>query len=309
MTAARIFGALGRILMAAGALILLFVAYQLWGTQISTHQAQGDLRAEFEQVLAAATTTTTTSSTVVPDAIPAPSDLPPPVPGEPMGRIVIPSIGVDYIFLEGVDLPLLQDGPGHFPSTPRPGQAGNAALAGHRTTFAAPFHRLDELQPGDPIEITTVQGDFRYEVMEQPPAEEGGPPLGHFIVQPADVWILDQGPLNTLTLMACHPKYSAAQRIVVTAELVGTPAPTTATPEPGPDALPDEGRDLLLTNESEALGPALAWATLAAAIAAAIWWAGRRWRRWPAYLLGAVPFLVVLYLCFEQIARLMPAAY
>ena len=120
----------------------------------------------------------------------------------------------------------LRKGPGHYRTTPNPGQAGNAAIAGHRTTYGAPFHRVDELEPGDPIFVTTAQGVFEYRVLGFP-NPEGGEDVGYFIVDPSDTWVLDQTPgRNLLTLTACHPKFSARQRIIVQAELVGDPAPT-----------------------------------------------------------------------------------
>ena len=64
--------------------------------------------------------------------------------------------------VQGVDLWLLDEGPGHFPGTPLPGQPGNAAIAGHRTTYMAPFNRIDELEPGDTIDVTTLQGTFQF---------------------------------------------------------------------------------------------------------------------------------------------------
>ena len=103
-----------------------------------------------------------------------------------------------------------------------PGQPGNASVAGHRTTWGAPFNRIDELDPGDEITVRTVQGTFVYRVVEQDSGK------GHFIVTPDRVDVLDQDFTehpNRLTLTACHPKFSAAQRIIVVAELVGAPAP------------------------------------------------------------------------------------
>jgi sortase A len=330
VTIARILSGLGRALVAAGVLLLLFVAFQLWGTGLRTAQAQDRLEEEFERRLAEVSATDgaaadTTTPTEVPPVDPAvteppvqdgpadPADLPPPVDGDPLGRIRIEAIGVDFTFVEGDSLLRLQDGPGHFPSTPLPGQPGNAALAGHRTTFLAPFHRLDELVEGDVIEVTTLQGRFRYEVLAQPPAYEGAEPLGHFIVQPEDVWILDPTEENLLTLMACHPKYSAAQRIVVRAALVGAPAPETPRPGPveGEDDLPSE----LLTNEPAAKGPALAYSAATLGLWAAAWAVARRWRAWRSwrwwatYAVALAPFAVLLYLTFEQLSRLFPAGY
>ena len=110
-----------------------------------------------------------------------------------------------------------------------PGNPGNAAIAGHRTTYGAPFHNIDQLAPGDEIIVTTLQGEFRYEVLPQPTDEvdDSGEPVmrGNFIVAPSQVEVLDDFGDNRLTLTACHPKYSARQRIVVVAQLVEEPAP------------------------------------------------------------------------------------
>ncbi len=209
----------------AGVLVLLLVVYQLWGTGIHTSEAQDNLRKQFSQDQASAasratTTPTTTASTPHPAAD---GSIPVPKPGDPIGTIDIPRIGSNFVMVEGVDLKYLSEGPGHFPGTPLPGQAGNAAVAGHRTTYKAPFNRIDELQPGDEIFITTLQGKFTYKVMAQAPAVPGGPALGHRVVKPNAVEILADKGRNQLTLMACNPKYYATQRIVVEALLVGNP--------------------------------------------------------------------------------------
>jgi sortase A len=167
MRLAKVLGAVGRTFITAGVLILLFVAYQLWGTGIRTAQAQNRLEDDFAQVLqqAETSTTSTTETTVTtsPDD-PTTTETVPPIPpvpeGEATARIQIPAIGVDKIVVEGISLQDLKKGPGHYPETPLPGQEGNAAIAGHRTTYGAPFHRLDELEPGDEITVTTVQGEF-----------------------------------------------------------------------------------------------------------------------------------------------------
>ena len=320
VTLARVLGAIGRTLIAAGVLLLAFVAYQLWGTGLHTARAQADLERQFEQQLAETTTTTSTTAPVAPttsiEVGPAdPAGLAPPAKGDPLGRIVIDRIGVDFIFVEGVDLLYLQDGPGHFPSTPFPGQPGNAALAGHRTTYLAPFHRLDELQPGDPVEITTVQGTFRYEVLPQAGDAPGAPPSGHRIVAPDALEILDDKGDDRLTLMACHPKYSAAQRIVVEAVMVGPPAAPTPQAEPAEVDLPEVALDSLAGNDPSARGPAVAWSLAAGAVWLAAWLVARRWRAWRSgwwwltYGLALVPFTVLLYAAFENIAKLLPAAY
>ena len=145
--------------------------------------------------------------------------------GSAIARIQIPSLGVDKTVVEGVRVSDLRKGPGHYPATPMPGQAGNAAIAGHRTTYGAPFGEVDKLLPGDQIIVTTIQGEFTYEVVPQ------GEGHGHLIVAPTAVEVLDQDfsdHPNRLTLTACHPKGSARQRIIVVGALVSEPAPTYA---------------------------------------------------------------------------------
>ena len=204
MRLAKFLGALGRICISTGVLILLFVAYQLWGTGIQTAQAQDDLKQDFTTILDNSASTTT-----LPPGAPSPPParpIEPTVPGDPMALIVIPKIGVDNIVVEGVSLSNLKKGPGHYPDSPVPGQKGNAAIAGHRTTYGAPFNRLDELTPGDEILVTTVQGRFRYIV-----SDEDGDGNGNQIVLPSQVEVLQDFGDNRLTLTACHPKYSARQ--------------------------------------------------------------------------------------------------
>ena len=302
----RALGAIGRTLIAAGVLLLLFAAYQLWGTGLRAAQAQDRLEDDFRRTLETTTTTTTAPPgspvTLPPSTVPALAEGDVPDPGEAAGRIEIPEIDLDWIFVEGVTSADLKKGPGHYPDTPMAGQAGNAAIAGHRTTYGAPFNRIDELTPGDEIIVTTVQGRFRYEVAEQ------------LIVDPSQVEVLLPIPgRNTLTLTSCHPKYSARQRISVRADLVGEPAPA-------PPVAPDDGTEPSqnprptfdepsLSGEQVGRWPAVLWAAVAAAIWLAAWALGRRWRPWPAYALGIGPFLVVLFLFFENVSRLLPANY
>jgi sortase A len=318
----RVVGAIGRAMMRAGVLVLLFVVYQLWGTGLITERQQDHLSSQFDQLLAeAATTTSTTSTTALAPGPPvtAPADLPLPEQGDPIGRIEIPDIGVDFVYVQGVELKDLRDGPGHFPQTPMPGQAGNAALAGHRTTYAAPFNRLDELGPGAEITIETLQGTFTYRVDAQP-APEGEEPRGWFTVSPSQVEILEQDGTNRLTLVACHPKYSASQRIVVTATLDSPVAPSTPLPDTeGENATVtfDATDDPLAGGDSSAWVPAILWTGLALGVWFATWFASRQLRRrkgsWSwgllPYVVGVPVFAVVLFIAFTDIARLLPAAY
>lgn len=292
---ARILGAVGRTCITAGVLTLLFVAYQLWGTGIREAQAQNRLEDDFAEVLdeAERAPTTTTSTTLPGEPATAPTIAPVPE-GEPTAHVVIPRIGVDKIVVEGVSLPDLKKGPGHFPDTPLPGQEGNAAIAGHRTTYGAPFNRLDELVAGDEITVETVQGTFTYLVTEQ------------LIVSPTQVEVLEDKGDNRLTLTACHPKFSARQRIVVVAELAPDEV---AVPRPprGEDAPLPVFEDI--DGEGASAWPAIALGLLCAAIWLLAWLVGRRWRKWPPYLLGLPFFLVALFFFFEEFSRLLPSSY
>ena len=129
-------------------------------------------------------------------------------PGDPLGRIRMPTIGVDDVFVEGTDASALRSGPGHYPATPLPGQRGTVGIAGHRTTYGAPFHDVDGLERGDRIELAMPYGRFQYRVERTR------------IVAPTATWVTRRVGHDRLILSACHPLYSAAQRIVVFARQV-----------------------------------------------------------------------------------------
>jgi sortase A len=300
----RALSAIGRTLVTAGILILLFVAYQLWGTGIYQAREQSRLQDEFTSQLRehgaqpdTTTTTTTTgttvtstpSSTTTSTTQPAP---PPPPEGESVARLRIPRISVDSIVVQGVTREDLRRGPGHYPISPMPGQVGNAAIAGHRTTYGAPFHNIDQLERGDIIFVRTVQGSFRYRVYEQR------------VVSPSDVHVLDPDPARraTLTLTTCNPKYSAAQRLIVKAELTRAPLPAPLT---GPVRLSDEG----LSGEESSRVPTIISGLIAAAIGALWWLFFHRHPRWTTWFLGAVPFLVALFVFYTYLERVLPSNY
>ena len=273
-------GTLGKVLIATGLLMFGFVAYQLWGTGIETARAQNRLEDRFESILADAATdedvgappatdapstvaTTTDPAIVAGDVtsgVPVAIDLsdeaieqdpiPQPFRGEPLLRLEIPEIGRDDIVVPGVDLDDLKDGPGHYPDTPLPGQLGNAAIAGHRTTYGAPFFDVDQLEPGDEIITTLLNGDrFVYEVTSTQ------------VVSASDYWVVTTRDPNIaeLTLTSCHPKYTARDRIVVHSVLnpekssnVGFP--TFYTLE-GDDDGEIAGDDPVIDGEIEVTGP------------------------------------------------------
>lgn len=133
--------------------------------------------------------------------------------GDGIARIVVPRLELDAIVVElwGLDdLVNLKRGPGHLPETAYPGQAGNCVISGHRTTYGAPFRHLELVQPGDEIILLTAEYRYVYKAYEQR------------IVSPDDLTVLEQGEDSKVTLTACHPWYSAAQRIVVIGRLVET---------------------------------------------------------------------------------------
>lgn len=243
----------GEVLAGVGGLLLLFALFQLWGTGLVEWQAQRSLERDVEAVLVGpdrlAEPSPVAGSTapdpgprpvqdaaplgqdrarVVPPALEPTGEVPPapepapPVVGAAIGRISIPAIDLTKVLVEGVGRDELRTGPGHYPTTPLPGRPGNAAVAGHRTTHGAPFLRLDELEPGDVILVETAEGMFRYVVEGQP--SDDGDVIGHRIVVPSEVWVIGPRGDDRLTLTACHPRYSARQRIVVTAVLDGEPA-------------------------------------------------------------------------------------
>ena len=275
--AARVLiGAVGRVLIASGLLILSFVGYQLWGTSLAEARSQDRLVEQFQGVRGA-------------------DPLKPirPVPGGAVGLIEIPKIGLDKAIVEGVGVAELKSGPGHYPATPMPGQPGNAAIAGHRTTYGAPFNRLDELVAGDAILVTTAQGEFRYEVESAQ------------VVNPKQSEVLDPTTDSRLTLTTCHPEFSAAQRLVLTAKLA-TPAAPAPEPAEGPERKPDT-LDAGLSGDPTARWPAFAWGLAAATVAACTQIGARYWKRVPSYVIGGPVFLVALFVFFENFARLLPA--
>jgi sortase A len=303
----RVVAATGRVLVTVGILILLLVAYQLWGTGLYEARQQSKLKDQFARTLreapkaSSAPTTVTTkpgpaeTSTTTTTAVPAP-----PAPsGEAIAILRIPKIGVDSAVIQGIERPDLRKGPGHYPLTPMPGQIGNAAIAGHRTTYGAPFYRLDELVAGDDIAVRTHVGTYHYRVTQQQ------------VVDPTFVAVLDPTPNATLTLTTCEPRYSARKRLVIHASLVAERSPPPALP-PTPAAVQQVKQKLTgagLSGARESKTLALWWGLIAAAVGAAWWLLFHRHPRWTTWFAGVVPFLVVLFVFYSYLDRLLPANY
>jgi len=315
----RFLGATGRVLITTGILLLLFVAYQLWGTGIYAARAQSKLRSQFENTLKehgqtppSATTTTVTDDPTV--STTPPTTTPPPaatVPdnGEALGFIRIDKIGLGTgdpeVVVEGVDVGDLHKGPGHYPATPLPGQEGNSAIAGHRTTYGAPFGDLNELAKGDKITVQTVQGIFTY-VMDQ----------DWFPVDPndGDVLLPEPDPARpghyraTLTLTTCNPKFSAAERLIIKASLV---LPEGATPLPPSPGTTGSSTPTIsgLSGESSSRLPALLWGFIVAIVGLLWWWLFHRYPRWTTWFIGVIPFLAALFVFYTFLERMLPSNY
>jgi sortase A len=207
-----------------GAVILLFVAWQLWGTAIAEHHAQSTLQTQFEALIHSNPAPKVTGGG--PALIPITTHVPNPAEGTVVAELNIPAIGLKQFVVSGTATDDLAKGPGHYIGSAAPGQAGNVAIAGHRTTHGAPFNRLAELKLGDPIVLTnTSDQHFTYVVAEAP-----------FAVSPADVSVLDNFGDSRITLTTCNPEFSASQRLIVVAKLLGQgsrhAAPPAATPVP-----------------------------------------------------------------------------
>ncbi len=302
--------------MTLGLLILLFVAYQLWGTGILTARAQHGLKQDFAKAQEAYAAEHTTSTTVRPRPTPTtgststttqPVRPAPPVPaeGEPEGLISIPRIGLNKMaFVEGVSRDDLKKGPGHYPDTPMPGTLGNAAIAGHRTTFLHPFYDVDKLKPGDDIIVETLAGKFTYKMTAQ------------LVVKPTDVQVVDNTFDAQLTLTSCNPKFSAEQRIVIKARLAPNESAKPTKPQVRRvatgggkarphQALMEEG----LSGQERSLTPAVRWGLAALLVGLAWWWAFRRWRHPITWIVGVLPFLVVLFAFYVYFEQALPAGY
>ncbi len=207
---------LGKFFISVGIGVLLFVGWTLWGTGLYTAQQQERLGRELDRRIAA--------TPQEPSARVGPPKGFTPGAGEPVFRMSISDIDLTAVVVEGVGTDDLRKGPGHYPSCRSgferplctdfeemwPGERGRVILSGHRTTYGAEFHRIDELEGGDEIRIESEWGGFVYRV------------TGQEIVEPDSRKIVVPSDRAELVLTTCNPKYSAAERLIVYAELEKT---------------------------------------------------------------------------------------
>jgi sortase A len=285
--------------------VLLFTAYQIWGTSVQEAQVQSTLRTQLQK---------DTSSDAVKHALAEESALdklptgPPvaaattaaPAEGEPIGDIRIPVIGLNQVVVEGTNTPDLRKGPGHYTGTPLPGQNGNAAVAGHRTTYGHPFYNLDSVKVGDPIVLTTLQGIFVYDATKS------------FVVSPSDTTVVDNVIADQLTLTTCNPRFSATTRLVVQAKLAHSQLfPNSGLPVKHVKGKETPKSQSLAGDSDVSLADALSWGFVTAIVVTGIFFAAHYLRRvrWLIYGFGAVGTLALLWFFFGAVSPLLPASF
>ena len=302
-TLRRVVDIIGRVLIGLGVLLLLFTAYQIWGTSVQEAHTQSGLRTQLQQetnsdaVRRALAEESALDKLPTGPAVPAPSTGAP-AEGNPIGDIRIPVIGINQVVVEGTNTPDLRKGPGHYTGTPLPGQSGNVAIAGHRTTYGHPFYNLDSVKVGDPIVFTTLQGIFVYDTTKS------------FVVSPSDTTVVDNVFANQLTLTTCNPRFSATTRLVVQATL----AHSQLFPNSGLRVhhLHSDPKSQNLAGDSDvSLTSTVLWGFATALVVAGIFYAAWRFRRqrWVIYGVGTVGTLVLLWFFFGAITPLLPASF
>lgn len=295
----HVIGIVGRVFVGAGLLLLFYTAYLLWGTGVYTSQEQE------------AATRAVTSDPLVADDDIVDGKIPPARPeqplalGSPLWTIKIPKIGLQTVVVQGVGREELKKGPGHFPSCSEigatndcvqqaayPGEEGNVAISGHRTTYGAPFFNVQQLEQGDVIDIESGPARYRYRVREQSIVD----PVSGFAV-------VEQHGRAELTLTTCHPRFSAAQRLIIQADYVGssligggadtgdaTAQPSTSQPIVAPDVL------------------ILASVAIASALGAL--GLSKHYRRWAVYIALGIGGAAGMWVgIFPRLLSLMPANY
>jgi sortase A len=295
-------GIVGRIFVASGLLLLFFTAYLLWGTGVYTHQQQNKAKN-------ALATKSIVSEADLADGKPIPPGRPKVQPrlSEPLFELKIPKIALDVAVVYGVGVDQLKLGPGLFPDCKAvqgqvgagectdgalyPGENGNVAISGHRTTYLAPFWNLNELQKGDTIDLVSGRVRYRYRVR------------GEEVVDPtAGFSVVEQHGRRELTLTTCNPRFSATQRLIAHADYVGASLVAAAPGAHGPSAN--------RSTKAQFGTDVLALAALSVACALGSLALSKRYTRLATYLavtlVGAVGIWVLL---FPRVVAMLPSNY
>jgi sortase A len=260
------------------ALIAGFVAFELWVTPMLQARSQSALLTQFKHSLVLDDT---------PQLVTPPN-------GQPIGVLEIPDIGVEQVVVQGISSDDTKLGPGHDPTTPAPGQAGNAVIVGRSTTYGAPFARIDELTPGRPIYVVTRQGKFTYLIVSHRHASFGTPSVRTAPAGAAIMTLVTGGSGNN----PLRPHYED----VVVARLT-----TPGLQAPGPLPLPAAGTR---PGQTQMLGGwqwILLWGQLLIATAIGAWYLYRRgWSASVTYLLTTPLILAFAFLFFASVDSLLP---
>lgn len=284
--------------MAAGLLLLFYTAYLLWGTSVYTRNVQNHLAKQLAErpLVTSAAPGKPATGPIGPARPTTPAKV-----GDPLFTIAIPKIGVRTIVVEGEASPTAEElkrGPAHFGSHPYPGEDGNVPISGHRTTFGAPFFRLDEVEAGDPIAIESGQARYRYTVSEK------------LVVEPSRVDVVESRGQNELTLTTCNPKFSASQRLIIHARYDGPEVITSAPPPQRVDAKTGKAKSLVPAPPPAV--PTDVLALMGASVASMLLALGLSKRMRLAAIWAAVTVSAGIGLwtaVFPQVLRLMPANY
>ena len=241
--ASKIVGAVGEVLISAGVLVVLFLVWQLWWSDVQSAQAQAALQNDVAWIVPLDQLPPGAEAEQDPAAAEPPVLALPEGEGELFATLLVPAWGDDYqrTVHQGVDKRVVLDplGIGHFRESVGPGEPGNFALAAHRTTFGRPFHNMHDLSAGDAVVVRTEQAWYVYRIT-----------VGPYIVDPHQVGVVAEVPFlvdddgsqdivetgaselqRLITLVACHPLYSARERIVVHGELESWQPASAGVPE------------------------------------------------------------------------------
>lgn len=265
---------IGKVLTFIGAVAALFLLFEFGPTGVLEARDQRALLTEFRAALP------TTQLDLPNAAIPS---------GSAVAIMSIPRIHVDQVVVEGTTTQLMKQGPGHVRGSPLPGEFGNAVVAGHRTTYGAPFRNLNALHARDTITVTTGQGSFTYVVMQVYHIQAGQPD------------VFGGTPDSRLTLITSDPPYAARGRLAVVATLRGAPVALASRPP-----VPVGASELGLSADPVGAVLALIWTQL---LIVTLWISRRLYRRWNptvAYLLATPIVVAIVLMMFENLDRLLP---